>query len=207
MDKNIFDQIEEKLENFKYNSLQYADYDDLKEYEVICDNDQLIAIYGYKDKFNLYEICWATNEANSLINFIKQLNKEVFVSFIPEQWMGLFKDNNFAEFSVFRDYWMNGLDDIPNCSEYIKLTIDECEEASSVTLSCKEQSRGFYGETAQWFEEWINNDTSTDSDYKDNCVLVHKEDNQIAGIVCVANYGHDSQKGTVAWIRELAKFY
>lgn len=204
MDISIFNNIKEKADKFKHNSLEYLDYEDIKDYEVICDNNQLLALLGFKNKFNMYEVHWATNEANLLIDCIKQLNKEIFISFVPNQWLNLLKISNFKEYGVLRDYWMNSLDSIPNCEKYIKLTDDKCEEASNVTLSCKEQSREFFGETTEWFKEWINSNDSTDSDYKDCAVLVHNEVNCIAGIVCVATYGHDSQKGTVAWIRELA---
>ncbi len=204
MDISNFNYIKEKTENFKHNSLEYIDYDDLKDYEIICDNDQLLALHGLKNKFNMYEIHWATNEANFLIDYVKQLNKEIFIAFIPNRWVDIFKSNNFIEFGVLRDYWMNSLDSIPDCEKYIELTEDECEEASNVTLSCKEQSREFFGETADWFKEWINSDNSLDSDNKNYSVLVHKEDGLIAGIVCVATYGHDSPRGTVVWIRELA---
>lgn len=206
MNISIFNCVKEKIEKFEYNSLKYTDFDDIKDYEIICDNDNLLAINGFKNKFNMYELLWATNKAESLIDFVKQLklNKEIYISFVPSQWLDLFRSNNFLEFAVLRDYWMNNLDFIPNCDKYIKLAYSECEQASNVTLSCKEQSREFFGETKEWFEEWISNDKSIDSDYKDNCVLIHKEDNYIAGIVCVATYGHDSPRGTVVWIRELA---
>ncbi len=204
MDISIFNYIKEKTKKFEHNSLQYTDYDDIEDYEIICDNDKLLIVYGFMSKFNMYQIHWAASEAEFLIDFIKQLNKEIFISFVPNQWMDLFKNNNFIEFALLRDYWMNNLESIPNCDKYIKLTFDECEEASKLTMLCKDQSREFFGETKQWFEEWISGDTSADSDYKDNCVLIHKENNCIAGIVCVATYGHDSPRGTVVWIRELA---
>lgn len=204
MDNLVFNKIKEKAENFEHNSLMYVDYEDIKNYEILCDNSQLLILFGLKDKFEMHEIHWATNEASFLIDFVKHLNKEIFISFIPNNWVDLFKSNNFIEYGILRDYWMNRLDFIPSCENYIKLTEDECEEASNVTLSCKEQSREFFGETLEWFKEWIKSDSSTDSDYKDCAVLVHKEYDNLAGIVCVATYGHNSSKGTVVWIRELA---
>ena len=144
MDLNTLDNLKEKIKKFKYNSLEYVDYDDIKDYKILCDNNHLVVIYGLKNNFNMYEIHWASNEANILIDFIIKLNKEVYISFIPNQWFELFISNNFKEFGVLRDYWMNNLDSIPDCEDYIKLTEKECEVASNVTLSCKEQSREFF---------------------------------------------------------------
>ncbi len=204
MDILNFNYIKERAKKFKHNSLEYTDFDDIKDYEILCDDSNLLALYGFKNEFNMHQIHWAADELDFLMDYIKNINKEIFISFIPVQWVDTLKSNNFTEYAVFRDYWLNGLEFVPGCEEYMKLSEDECEQASKLTLSCKEQSREFFGETAEWFKEWISSDNSTDSEYKDSSVLVHKENDEMAGIVCVATYGHKSQKGAVVWIRELA---
>lgn len=110
-------------------------------------------------------------------------------------------------YAAWNDYFNN---DISKGVEYIE-TIEnlkncDCKEASEVTLSCRGQSRGFSGQTEEWMKQWIEGmeSNAVTSGCKDNAVLVHRENNHIVGIICVAIYGHESEKGAILWVREIA---
>jgi ribosomal protein S18 acetylase RimI-like enzyme len=89
---------------------------------------------------------------------------------------------------------------------YCVIKKDEFEQASGVTRSCRLQSREFQGETPEWTSEWVSgNDPNAKACGSTDCnILVHRMDNKLVGIVCVAIYGHESEKGAIVWIREIA---
>ncbi|MDF2686866.1 MAG: hypothetical protein K0S55_2049, partial [Clostridia bacterium] len=84
---------------------------------------------------------------------------------------------------------------------YDFLQLNECKEASEVTLSCKDQNRGFHGETEEWMKAWISD---KDENLSNKAVLVHKEDKKIAGILCAATYPASNKNGLIVWVREVA---
>jgi len=72
--------------------------------------------------------------------------------------------------------------------EYLKP--DEFEEVARLSQKCRLQSRGFEGETPQWYSEWLN----------ENSIIIKRKGSKIVGFCCVSVYN----KGTTLWIRELA---
>ena len=40
--------------------------------------------------------------------------------------------------------------------------------------------------------------------YGDATILTHSENGEMAGIICLGIYGHESERGATLWIRELA---
>src|SRR5690606_26229484 len=69
-------------------------------------------------------------------------------------------------------------------------TIEDAKELSDISLACSGQSRGFFGETREWFVDWL----------KENEILVICANGVIAGFSCVSTYA----EGTTLWIREIA---
>jgi ribosomal protein S18 acetylase RimI-like enzyme len=69
-------------------------------------------------------------------------------------------------------------------------SIEDAKALAKLSQVCKGMSRGFYGETEEWFIEWL----------EENKVLVHRIDGEIVGFCCVSIYSD----GEVLWIRELA---
>lgn len=101
---------------------------------------------------------------------------------------------------------MNNLDNINVSKEFNFLSVENCEEASKVTMLCKNQSRGFTGQTTEWMKKWINNEISPNNNgTRNKAVLIERDiNNEIIGILCVATYNHESEKGPMVWIREIA---
>jgi ribosomal protein S18 acetylase RimI-like enzyme len=110
-------------------------------------------------------------------------------------------------YAVWNDYFNN---DISKCSKHIEpieiLKVCDCKDASEVTLSCTNQSRGFSGQTETWMRQWIEGlELNAVALGSKNCaVLIHRENNHIVGVVCIAIYGHESERGPTLWIREIA---
>ena len=128
----------------------------------------------------------------------------MLVPFIPHEWKAGFERNGFSEYGIYRDYWIDDLAVVKMDEVYDFLRNDEYEMASDVTLSCRRQSRGFHGENAEWFKTWVEGGNPDASYSKDCAVIVHREADEIAGLICVGLYGHESEHGTVLWVREIA---
>lgn len=205
--EETFVNIKEQLKNYEYYSMHYTEYDDIQNYDVICCNEQIILLYGYNGEIGLYEFHWAANNVAFLLEEIKKLNKKGLITFIPKEWINEFKNNNFDMYAVWNDYFNN---DISKHSKHIEpieiLSGCDCKEASEVTLSCINQSRGFSGQTETWMKQWIEGSeiNAAALGSKDNAVLIHRDNNLIVGVACIAIYGHESEKGTTLWVREIA---
>ncbi|SHI96012.1 Acetyltransferase (GNAT) family protein [Clostridium amylolyticum] len=207
MKEEVFKNIKEQLKNYKFSSLKYTEYEDILDYDVICKDKEIILIFGYNKEAKLEEFHWVANSAFSLLQEISKLNKKGLITFIPEEWINEFKDNNFHMYAVWNDYFNNDISKSFECEEAMEFLEEcHCKEASEVTLSCRDQSRGFSGQTEEWMKQWIQGvePSLTSSDCKGSAILLHREDGNIAGIVCVTTYAHDSEKGAILWVREIA---
>lgn len=206
MREECFNKIKEAVNKFKYSSMRYIEYNDIHDYEVCLENVNIILIYGFNVEANINEYHWAANNVEDLINVLKN-KKDFLITFIPNEWIFRLEEAEFIVRNAWRDYFMNNLNDIDICDDFDFLTVDRCEEASKVTMMCKNQSRGFTGQTTKWVEEWINNTETSgvNTGTRNNAILIEKnEEDEIIGIVCVATYGHESKKGPTVWIREVA---
>ncbi|MGL5352285.1 MAG: GNAT family N-acetyltransferase, partial [Clostridium sp.] len=131
----------------------------------------------------------------------------VIITFIPNEWILNFENSGFKMFAKWNDYFMDKISNIDLEFESEFLTEGECQEASSLTISCKGQSRGFTGQTKEWMERWIKGQehSGLETGTKNNEVIIHRNRNEeIVGVVCVATYAHESEKGAIVWIREIA---
>jgi len=81
-------------------------------------------------------------------------------------------------------------ENLVDMSEIDYLRVEESEEASALSHKCKLQSRGFEGESSDWFADWL----------KKNKVIVLRQDSTLVGYCCVSIYN----EGTTLWIREIA---
>ena len=118
-----------------------------------------------------------------------------------DEYMLIFDDDN------YHDFWLREL--LPEykfSGNFELLREDECPDASAVSISCKGQSRGFLGESEEWFKEWLKGEESGQKDVNatDSAVIVHKINDKIVGISCTCIYGHTNEKGAAVWVRMLA---
>ncbi|MDU6809659.1 MAG: GNAT family N-acetyltransferase [Clostridium sp.] len=160
--------------------------------------------FNYEGKINEYH--WATNSVQYLIDCLKD-KKEFLVTFIPHEWVQKLEEVGLIVRNAWRDYFKYNLNEIEPLDNFEFLTIEECEEASKVTMMCKNQSRGFTGQTSKWMKVWISNTeiSGSNTGTRNNGVIIERGiNNEIIGVICVATYGHEIEKGPILWIREIA---
>ena len=195
-----FEDLHSILENYKYTSMRYTDYESISDYDIICKTEQLILLCGYNITAKEFEYHWAANTAEDLIHCIEK--EHCFITFIPNEWIKVFEGVGFSIRNAWHDYFKSSLADVNNeVSDAIVLKKAECSEASEVTMSCRNKSRGFTGETKEFMQDWLSD---SDENNRNRTIFVEKNNlGQIVGLVCTTTYGHDSEKGPVAWIREV----
>jgi ribosomal protein S18 acetylase RimI-like enzyme len=189
---NVFDTIFQKAKTYKYSSMNYIDFDDCKNAEILCERSDLILLKdNSKTPSMLY---FAANDFESFVKIVTDLSSSLRLHFVPRQYVPLLEKIGFIEWGEYTDFWnislTNTFTRFDNISEIEYLGTEECEEAAAVSQKCKLQSRGFEGETKEWFEEWLVK----------NEVIILRNNSKIAGFCCVSIYND----GTTLWIRELA---
>lgn len=158
-------------------------------------------IYGYNKEAKTLEYIWAANDSSVLINALS-IDDDFILSFVPKHWISHMENAGLQIRNAWHDYYIYdlGARDFSASFKHDLLRYSEIDIASEITLQCKEQSRGFTGQTPKWFYQWLNN-----SNIKDTAVLVSRTaDDKITGLACVGLYGHDSSNGPIVWIKEVA---
>ncbi|MDF2542583.1 MAG: hypothetical protein K0S47_2301 [Herbinix sp.] len=201
-----FNRLKEGAKCFLYHSFEYVDYDDVKDYKILQEDEKLILLYSVIPKNGYKKIYWAANGVKELGQAIASLGKNIVFTFIPLDFRNDLIQQGFTDYAMFREYWIEDINSIEGDGDYKFLKEEESEQAAKVTQSCRLQSRGFLGEQESFFREWISNQEpgAVNCGCKNCCVLIHKIEQKIVGVACVAVYGQDSKKGPVLWLREIA---
>lgn len=205
MNKNEFKNIKEQLQNYKFNSMEYYDFEQLKSYDVNILNDDLLIVVGYNAENEIKEYHWAANNYTDLVEVIKCEREPILITFVPEAWKEKLICCRLQEYALYREYWINDISKVhKDIYEYLLINEMEIKAAAQVTMECKGQSRGFHGESQEWVRSWIDGTGGGLVNAKEMSILVHRENDEVVGIVCVALYGHGSEQGAILWVRELA---
>lgn len=198
--EELFNNIILKSKKFKYSSMEYVEYEELKYCDLILNNEDIIMLVGKSYYEEHVQIYFASNTVEGLLNSIKKLSQKAYVEFIPQEYITQFKDNKFSIVSEFVDFFN---EDIKNTYigsvDYCNIVLankNDSEEVSKLLMECQWQSRGFRGETTESINEWL------DSEYGE--IILVKKDEVIIGVCLVSLYGFDSEKGTILWVREVA---
>lgn len=206
MRKTDFERIQSKQNSYNYHSLEYIDYSDIPEYQIILDNENTVLLLGYNNEAKSYEYHWAANHPVELLEAMDH-KLPCLITFIPDEWIEEFKNSGYLVRNAWHDYFVDSLEHFTEIEGAESLREEESEEASSVTLACRGQSRGFTGQTTEWVREWIDNSEKVveETGIRNKEIFIERNDKgEIVGIVCTGTYGHESEKGAVAWIREVA---
>lgn len=200
MEKTEFEQIQSQLEKYQFSSLTYAEYEEVETYKIICKTPELILILGYNPEAKQQEYHWAANNPQELIK--KLTEQDCFVTFIPHEWVKKMETAGFKIRNAWHDYFMESLENVKESkTKYPFLQQNECEEAAEVTVACRGDSRGFTGQTKEWFQEWIG---EKEGFAQNRVVLTERnEKGKIIGLVCAGTYGNAGGTGEIAWIREV----
>jgi len=191
--EEYFKLIMEKAKGYKYSSMNYIEFDECKNAEVLSDDDGLIMLQD-KSKIPVM-IYFATDNFARVVKVVAKMSGKLRLHFVPREFVKEMQELGFTEWGEYADFWNVGLvktaKEFEILDEVEYLSLDECDEASVVTKSCMLQSRGFEGAPPEFYEEWLS---------KGNHVIIQRVDSVIAGVCCVTIY----DEGTTLHIREIA---
>jgi GNAT superfamily N-acetyltransferase len=199
-----FELLKVKAGSYRYHSFEYLDYESVADYKIIQADEVLLLIYGRNQENGIDAAYWAADDVRILAEGVKCLGSETLINFIPGEWKEYLSEQGFSDYAMYREYWIDDIESVLSLPTYSLLEEQEYEQASRVTKSVKNQSRGFHGESTEWIGNWIKGENTNMDDITDCNIIVHRENGQVAGVACVGIYGHDSKKGAVLWLRELA---
>lgn len=202
MNTTEFNQIKQRALSFRHSSFQYIDFDDLDDCQIIADNDSLVLLWGFSATSHSWQYHWAADSAADLIPHLTA-DKAFILTFVPREWVPALEATGMQIRSVWHDYFRKNLDDIAIEPEMALdlLPIHEAEDASKVTLQCAGLSRGFSGQSADWFRDWLSNNEMV----SDPAILGYRsDDGKLVCVLCTGLYGQENQQGGVVWIKEVA---
>jgi len=186
-----YDKLLQRAECFAFTSLQYPDYNSLRSYSLIREGDEGFLLCD--DALHPSPIHWSANDAGALISLLHIAPDAVTVPFVPPSFVQPLTHAGFSVLAEFADYFNLHLaetaEKLPK-RDLEFLRAEEAEAAARISMQVRGQSRGFMGETQEFFREWM----------RDNDILCVHANGQIAGFCCVAVY----DGGTTLWVRELA---
>lgn len=200
--KQQFIEIKNKSQQFGFTSLEYTDYEEITDYEILTNDDKAIIMYGFDSETNRYEYHWACNHKEDLLELLEKRNDNEKITFVPKSWIEYMENIGFNIYAIWNVYIANELERYANFEEAKYVNSSNANEASKVTLSCKGQSRGFTGQSEVWIKQWIDNKGPASPDYTYNCAVIAEIIQEMVGVICVGIYGGGDK--TTLWIREIA---
>lgn len=205
--KGVMERILEKGIEYRYNSMEYTDAEDLEGASLIINTeDYIFVLKELEDKNRLY---WAARSKHDFLRGISILRdkigkdnkiKPIYMEFVPEEFISELEALGFKMHSEFLDFWKLHLEVENDSKQFLykirPITGDEYSAASKITKACKDLSRGFRGETEDFVKEW--------SEAENSIVLAAEDNEELIGVCFLNLYGFESERGTVLWLRELA---
>ena len=192
MSENNFNEIFEKAKNYAYSSMNYIEFEECKNAEIMHNNDNFILL---RDKSKSpHMLYFAANNFEDLLAVIEVIPDKLRLHFVPRPYVKRLEALGFTEWGEYVDFWNNELTQTatkistPARPEF--LSQHECVVAAEVSQKCRLQSRGFEGETEAWFTQWLD----------EGKVIIVRNGTTLAGFCCVSIYN----EGTTLWIREIA---
>jgi len=198
MDQYEASRIIDRSMSFQHTSLRYSEPDEIVDCSILCNDADVIVLTVPFDEY--IKIHWAANDAQKVLKVIRPLHGSLYIEFIPPEFVDAFGKHGFGIHSEFLDFFNTDLEKTlsePADINKIKfLDRAGCGRASELTMESRNDSRGFRGDSKEWFEEWIGTD---------NCsVIIIEENGLLIGLCCISLYDFDNVKGPSLWIREIA---
>ncbi|MEG2091062.1 GNAT family N-acetyltransferase [Niameybacter sp.] len=203
--KDEYVKIQSRLDDFKYNSLKYTEFESIKTYNILYNDENIILIYGYNSEDKLNQYHWACNRVEILLKAMNSENTDVLITFIPKEWVNPLKQADFEMYAVWNDYFSESINLADTKVDIDKIQANEYDKVSEVTLACRGQSRGFSGQTTEWVRQWVEGrEPALPSHAINSTILVKRLNTNVVGAICIATYAHESEKGAILWLREVA---
>lgn len=189
INKETYNEIQEFADRAPLNSLIYSEYEDIENAECLVNDENLKILYNSKGVQPIIE--YTSIGLDPLLYYLKKNPINGALHFVPKEFVASFESIGFKILGQYADFICSPLEDLQP-EEILNFEFAEeadCEILASISQSCKGLSRGFFGETKEWFREWV----------EENKILVIKDKEAIIGFVCVSIYN----EGTTLWIREV----
>lgn len=193
LEEQVWNEISNKINRYQHTSIQHIEYKDAAKADLLKNDRNGIILLDSSKHPNI--VYFATNEIEKMLGEIDCLfHKDIRVNFVPHDFVESFKRHGFTEWAEYADFFNK---DIQGTAKSLVLTREpefltpiEYDGISHMSKECEKQSRGFTGESAEWFADWE----------KKNGTIVIKNNHNIIGFCCVSIYAN----GTILWIREIA---
>ena len=85
--KKEFEKIKESISNFKFHSMEYTEFEDVAKHDIICNDDNLILIYGYNEQDSLYQYNYAFNDHKDFVKALSNCKKDDLLTFVNKEWV------------------------------------------------------------------------------------------------------------------------
>ena len=193
-----FDAIQAFSKDAQVSSLDYMDYEDLEMAELMVDTEDLKVLY--KSDVVQPVIEYAAANIDVLVDYLRESTLNGALHFVPQVAVAPLQQQGFEVLGEYADFFCNPLPEIINPTGLVEnLTFglpnqyaraEDAHQLAEISQRCMGLSRGFFGETKEWFADWI----------AENRVIVERNSSGILGFCCVSIYN----EGTTLWIRELS---
>lgn len=187
-----FNGIRDKAMAFQYTSFGYLGYEDCENADTLSCDETLILLHDRSRSPALLH--FAFHDFAVFGDAVAKIAGELQINFVPYGFKRRLDDMGFVTWAEFIDHFNLDLQataaQLEQGGEMVLLKRGQGEQASQVSRQCARQSRGFTGETPQWFEGWLG----------ENDVIIVKQKGVMVGFCCVSIYNG----GTTLWIREIA---
>jgi len=194
IDKNVLEAITARARDYKYSSMGYLDFDDCKNAVVVRDDAEMILLRDDSSNPAPSMLHFAVNNFGDLIAAAADMQGDLRLHFVPREYAQRLAAIGFIEWGEYADFFNTDLAKtalrLGDVAALEYLAAQDCKLVSELSQRCRLQSRGFEGETAEWFADWLTKGK----------VIIVRQDGVIAGLCCVSIY----DGGKTMWIRELA---
>lgn len=192
IEEKTFEHLTLKAQTYPLSSMNYVEYEEVASAEVLVNEEGLIILHNRETQPE--EIHYAAHSAEAVFDFLKQNKVAGLIKFIPMAHIEAFESIGFKVNCIFSDFFNPNLAQHKNEAfeekDWHFATIEQAQILADISQTVKGQSRGFNGETVEFFNEWLSEDK----------VLIKMVDTEPVGFCCVSVYN----EGTTLWIRELA---
>ncbi|MFA7422314.1 MAG: GNAT family N-acetyltransferase [Acholeplasmataceae bacterium] len=195
--------IEKIKSKFKFHTLDYVLESELG--EVVVSNDEVFISMYLDEQQDMLILRYALDDITHLVRYLKQESKTILVPFVDESFVSILEKAGLEVRSVFKDYFKYSFDDVDEHVDFDVLDVSEAQRASMITQNARNSSRGFFGQTTEWFKGWLLGtiDDIKDIGVKHQNILAYREEHKIVGVICIGLYGYEKDSGPILWVREL----